>query len=135
MLKTVCINPAIMEVLSYCGHGDKVLVVDANYPLESTSGDAAKIFLGLTKGVPTATQVVEVLQEVVNFEKAEIMVPEEGGTPEIFEAFSGILKDTEIVRLPRFSFYDEACHPKVRLAISTGETRFYGCILLTIGVC
>lgn len=135
MLKSECINPLIMKSLSLCGHGDKVLVVDGNYPMESTSGNAERIFLGLTKGVPTATQVVEILTKVTNFEKAEIMVPVDGGRPEIFGDFTALLKDAEIAPLDRFSFYDAACQPNVRFAISTGEARFYGCILLTVGVC
>lgn len=33
MLKTTCIHPEIMDVLSRCGHGSKILIADGNYPL------------------------------------------------------------------------------------------------------
>lgn len=135
MLKSTCINPQIMKTLSFCGHGDKILIVDGNYPLASTSGDAEKVYLALSKGIPTATQVLDALQSVVNFEKAEIMVPVDGSDTEILADFTSMLGDAEVVRVPRFDFYDIACQNNVRLAISTGESRFYGCILLTVGTC
>ena len=33
MLKNACINPEIMKAISLCGHGDKILIADGNYPL------------------------------------------------------------------------------------------------------
>jgi L-fucose mutarotase len=35
MLKTVCTQPEFIRALAACGHGDKVLIADGNYPLES----------------------------------------------------------------------------------------------------
>ena len=52
MLTTKCIHPGIMKALSLCGHGSKVLIADGNYPLEEKSGNAEKIYLGLTPGLP-----------------------------------------------------------------------------------
>ena len=84
MLTGACIHPDLMRVLSLCGHGDKVLIADGNYPLASRSGGAEKVYLGLTPGLPTVTDVLAVLQTVVCVEKAEVMDPEDGSTPEIF---------------------------------------------------
>ena len=40
MLKGNMIHPEIMETLSLCGHGCKVLIADGNYPLKArTAGD------------------------------------------------------------------------------------------------
>jgi L-fucose mutarotase len=133
MLKTACIHPEIMRVLSRCGHGDKILIADGNYPLESKSGDAAKVYLGLTSGSPEVTEVLKVLAQVVNFEKAEVMVPD-GEQPPIFDEFRNILGGMELSGLERFQFYEACCQPNVRLAISTGEKRTFANILLTINV-
>src|SRR5450830_1515560 len=130
MLKTTCIHPEIMKVLSLCGHGDKILIADGNYPLNSKSGDAAKVYLGLTSGRP---EVMEVLKGVINVEKAEVMVPD-GELPPIFEEFTKILDGMKLEKLGRYEFYDACCQPAVRLAISTGEKRLFANILLTIGV-
>ncbi len=133
MLKTACIHPKIMRVLSLCGHGDKILIADGNYPLDSKSGDADRMFLGLTSGTPEVTEVLKVLSQVVNFEKAEVMVPG-GEEPPIFSEFREILGGMELSGLERPEFYDACCQPNVRLAISTGEKRIFANILLTINV-
>ncbi len=133
MLTTSCIHPDILKALSFCGHGDKILIADGNYPLGSKSGDAEKVYLGLTSGIPEVTQVLEVLKKVVNFEKAEVMLPG-SEQPPIFGEFKEILGGMDLSGMERFDFYDACCKSNVRLAISTGEKRIYANILLTIGV-
>lgn len=133
MLKTSCINPDLMRVLSLCGHGDKILIADGNYPIASKSGEAEKIFLGLTSGVPEVTQVLRVITEAINVEKAEVMMPE-GTEPPIFNDFRKILNGMNLHSLGRYEFYDACCEPKVLLAISTGEKRTFANILITVGV-
>lgn len=133
MLKTTCIHPEIMKVLSLCGHGDKILIADGNYPLNSKSGDAAKVYLGLTSGKPEVTEVLKVLKGVINVEKAEVMVPD-GELPPIFEEFAQILDGMKLEKLGRYEFYDACCQPAVCLAISTGEKRTFANILITVSV-
>ena len=41
MLKGKMIHPEIMETLSLCGHGCKVLIADGNYPLKARTAGAA----------------------------------------------------------------------------------------------
>ena len=134
MLKTTLINPDIMAALAYCGHGSKVLIADGNYPLAEKSGNAKKVYLGVTPGVPTVTDVLKALHGVCEIEKAEVMVPEDGSTPEIFAEFKEELGGMELSPLGRYEFYD-ACMAEdaVYLAISTGEKRVFANILITIG--
>ena len=134
MNKTGCIHPALMSALSLCGHGDKILIADGNYPLESRCGDPKRIYLGLTAGIPTVTDVLKVLLEEINVEAATVMVPDGGDEPAIFSEFRKLLPGTELRGIGRFEFYDEAMEPGVRIAISTGEKRTYANILLTVGV-
>jgi L-fucose mutarotase len=133
MLKIGCIHPGIMHVLSLCGHGDKILIADGNYPLDARSGDAAKVYLGLTEGVPTVTEVLKVLLQSVNVEKAEVMVPDEEESS-IFGEFRALLGGAELNGIDRFGFYKACGQPSVRLAIATGEKRTFANILLTVGV-
>lgn len=134
MLTTKCINPEILRALSLCGHGDKILIADGNYPLHAKTGDASKVYLGVTAGLPTVTDVLEALLGVVNFEKAEVMIPENGPEPGIFSEFRKDLEGMELTPLGRYEFYDECCKETLKLAISTGEKRVYANILLTIAV-
>jgi hypothetical protein len=71
---------------------------------------------------------------VVNFEKAELMMPDSDVEPEIFEEFKKILPEAEFVTLGRYDYYDACCESQVKLAILSGESRIYANILLTIGV-
>ena len=134
MLKQGCINPEIMKVLSLCGHGDKILIADGNYPLEARSGHAQKVYLGVSAGVPTVTQVLDALLCEINVEKAEVMMPDDGTTPEIFSEFKNMLQGTELNALGRYEFYNACSEEGVRLAVSTGEKRIYANLLITVGV-
>lgn len=134
MLTTKLIHPEIMEVLSLAGHGSKVLIADGNYPLAEKSGTARKVYLGVTPGLPTVTDVLDALLGVCAVEKAEVMVPEDGSEPPIFAEFRKELGGMELSPLGRYEFYD-ACMADnaVILAISTGEKRVFANILLTVG--
>lgn len=133
MLKSGCIHPGIMSALSLCGHGDKILISDGNYPLNAKSGDAAKVYLGLAEGIPTVTDVLRTLLDCVNVEKAEVMLSD-GEEPKIFGEFRTLLGGMELDGIDRFGFYDACEQPCVRLAISTGEKRTFANILITVGV-
>ena len=122
-----------MAALARCGHGSKILIADGNYPLEQKTECEDLVYLGLTSGSPTVTEVLKALQGVVNFEKAELMTPEEGPEPEIFEEFREELPGIEFEQLGRYEFYDACRSEDVLLAVSTGEKRVFSNILLTIG--
>lgn len=134
MLKGKCINPALMHALSLCGHGDKILIADGNYPLAQKSGEAEKVYLGLTAGIPTVTDVLDTLLGEINIEKAEVMLPEDGSTPDIFAEFRERLPGLQLCPLERYEFYDACSSQGVRLAISTGEKRTFANLLITVGV-
>ena len=134
MLKGKLIHPEIMAALAMCGHGDKVLIADGNYPLDSKATEADLVYLGLMPGTPTVPEVLEAILSVVNVEKAEVMDPADGTTPEIFGTFREMLDGMELDLLGRYEFYDACCEKPVRLAISTGEKRVYANLLITIGV-
>lgn len=136
MLKIKCINPRLINALACCGHGDKVLICDGNYPIDScTNENSEKIYLQLTHGIPTVTEVLKVLVDSINIEQAQVMTPGEGEKPAIFSEFKEILpSEIELNQLGRYEFYDEAKKEKIRVAIATGEKRIFGNILITIGV-
>lgn len=134
MLKTKLINPDIMREIVKCGHGDKILITDGNYPLESKTGNAVKLYPVLTKDCPTATQVLDAILSVINVEAAEVMAPDDGTVPEIFAEFSEMLPGIEFKKHSRYGFYDAASDEDVRIAILSGESRIYANILLTVGI-
>lgn len=135
MLTTSLIHPQIISALAKCGHGSKLLIADGNYPLAEKTGNAEKVYLGLVRGLPSVTDVLDAVLSAVSVEKAEVMVPEGEDEPEIFQAFRNRLDGVPLDGLSRFDFYDLCmAENAVVLAISTGEQRTYANILLTIGV-
>lgn len=135
MLTTSLIHPQIISALAKCGHGSKILIADGNYPLAEKTGNAVKVYLGLVRGLPSVTDVLDAVLSAVSVEKAEVMVPEGEDEPEIFRVFRNRLGEVSLDGLSRFDFYDLCmAENAVVLAISTGEQRTYANILLTIGV-
>lgn len=131
-------HPQLLRALAAAGHGSKILIADANYP--HTTGVNSRcelVSLNFAPDMLTATQVVEVLKEVIPIEKAEIMVPapdvERMEIP-IHDDFKALLPDVEFGEISRFDFYDTARTDDVGIIIATGERRLYGCIFLTVGV-
>lgn len=133
MLKGNCIHPGIAAAAALCGHGDQILIADGNYPLSSRSGEAEKIFLGLSRNLPTVQEVLRALLTLVEVEDAQVMATDEGCMPEAALTYAPLLKDVEMTMLSREAFYEASSGKKVRLAISTGDIRPYANILLTVG--
>ena len=134
MLRSGCIHPDIMAALALCGHGDKILIADGNYPLAQKSGDGRKVYLGLTAGHPTVTEVLEALQAEINVEAAVVMDPADGTEPAIFDEFRRLLPGVQLDKLGRYEYYAACQEPGVRLAIATGEQRVFANLLITVGV-
>lgn len=136
MLKGRLLHPDILHALASAGHGSKVVIGDSNYPFATHSGPNAHIvFLNLAPGLVSATQIVEVLADAIPIEAAEVMVPDSGPEPTIFQEFRAVLGNgMELRTHSRFDFYRVAKGDDVCLIIATGEQRIYANVILTIGV-
>lgn len=145
MLNGLLIHPEILLALGRCGHGSKVLITDGNFPHSTAAGPNAQlVYLNLSPGLLSCTDVLRVLRDAIPIEAATIMDTNKTGPyvlptdPDIWAEFSELLTPTECAgkldRLERFAFYDAAKSPDVALTIATGERRIYANLLLTIGV-
>jgi L-fucose mutarotase len=145
MLKGRLLHPELVKALAAAGHGAKVLLADGNYPVSTkTPPGAARIYLNLAPGIVTVTDVLAVLVESIPIEAAEVMVPDAGPEPPIFEDFRRLLRQATTMGrtggelplrpLSRQAFYAAASSEDVAVAVATGERRVYANLLLTIGV-
>lgn len=135
MLKSPLIHPEIARALAAAGHGSKVLLADANYPVATTAGkNACVVYLGLCPDRPTVTEVFDVISQVVPIEAAHAIMPDRGGEPAHYDEFRDRLGDIELRLLARHAFYGAVQSDDCALVIGTGDTRLYACLLLTIGV-
>ena len=135
MLAYKLINPHLIQVLAGAGHGAKVLIADSNYPASTKLGPSADlVYLNLTPGIPSATDVLSTLLSAIEVESAAVMQPDSGDEPDIFDEFRKLLpKNVEMKKLGRFEFYDAVKDPDTCLVIQTGEQRLYANLLLVIG--
>ena len=145
MLKSQLLHPQILQALAKAGHGSKVLISDGNYPHSTKRGrNAEVVYLNLTAGHPTVTEVLKVLVTAIPIEAAEVIDYARSGLnaleedPPIWAEFRQVLGEAkinpELQKIERFKFYDAAGTGDVCLTIATGEQRIYANLLLTIGV-
>jgi L-fucose mutarotase len=136
MLKTKLLHPEILAVLGSNGHGSRLLIADGNYPF--TTGvpeNAKKVFLNLSPGMFSVTDVLRVINEAIPIESYLVMLPPDETPQAIHDEFSGILgESTPVIKVKRFDFYKEARSPDTCLVIATGEIRRFANILMTVGV-
>ena len=140
MLKNLdpLLTPDLLQVLRAMGHGDEIVLVDANYPAESAGPEVVRL---------DGIEATRVLDAVLSVMPLDDFVPEAcwrmevvGGAEDeqpIFEEFRTIIAKREgtkfkLASLERFAFYERArgCFA----VVATGERRLYGNIILKKGI-
>lgn len=132
------LSPELLMVLRAMGHGDDIVVVDANFPASAMARRLVRL-----DGVP-ATAVTDAILSVMPLDD---FVPEAAwrmevvGDPRaeqpIFAEFRAIIARREgaafkLAALERFAFYERA--KNAYAIVATGEERLYGNIILKKGV-
>jgi L-fucose mutarotase len=136
MLRTRLIHPEILGALAAAGHGSQVLISDGNFPhATATPPSARRVYLNLSPGRVTVTEVLEAIAATVPLEAAAVMRPHDAEAPAVLEEYRALLPPgTPVEVVERFAFYELARRPDVTLAVATGDQRLYANLLLTIGV-
>jgi L-fucose mutarotase len=135
MLRTRLIHPEILAALAAAGHGSQVLVSDGNFPhATATPPGARRVYLNLSPGRVTVTEVLEAVAPTVPLEAAAVMRPHDADVPGVLEEYRALLPPgTPVEVVDRLAFYELARRPDVTLAVATGDQRLYANLLLTIG--
>jgi L-fucose mutarotase len=136
VLRTRLIHPQILAALATAGHGSQVLLSDGNYPhATATPPGATRVYLNLSPGRVTVTEVLEALAPTVPVESAAVMRPDDAAVPAVLAEYTALLPPgTPVEAVERFAFYELARGPDVALVIATADQRLYANLLLTIGV-
>jgi len=138
MLKGIdpLLTPDLLHVLASMGHGDRIAIVDANFPAASK---ARRLVAMPGIGSPEALDAILKLLPIDDFEPDPVAVMQVVGdpaaVPPVAAAFTAVLRQHGLpppASLERHAFY-QATDAAVAV-VQTGERRFYGCILLTKGV-
>lgn len=132
------LSPDLLYTLAAMGHGDELVIADANFPGESSGPECIRL-----DGI-SATDVLEAVLKLMPLDTfvedpALVMqvVGDPDAVPEIVGKFQDIINETadhpaKIGSLERFAFYERAS--SAFAVVQTGETRLYGNIIVKKGV-
>ena len=130
------LSPDLLHALASMGHGDRIAVVDANFP---ALGHAKRLITLPGTSAPAVLAAILSVMPVDDFEPQPVAVMQVVGDvaaiPETVREFIEILSDNDLPppsRLERHAFYRATA--EAFAIVQTGERRFYGNILLTKGV-
>jgi L-fucose mutarotase len=139
MLKNIppILSPDLLHALRAMGHGDEIVIVDANFPAESSGPPVIRLDGLLATDVADA---VLTLMPLDTFVDEQAFAMEVVGNPKKREQthkdFDKLVKKHEpemkLSLLERFAFYERASQAFV--IVQTGERRLYGNILLKKGI-
>jgi len=137
MLKNInpILNGNLLATLADMGHGDDIVIVDANYPAFSAGV--------LTISMP-CLGAVEIMDAVLSLMPLDdfvddpvIVMDAPNGRPEIFDEFERVIAKHEkntfkVSPIERFAFYERS--KQAFAIVHSGERRLYGNIILKKGV-
>ena len=130
------LSPEIVYTLMKMGHGDTLVIADANFP-GHTMNDHVIRADGLS--VPTLLDAILELMPLDPYNSWQVGLMETvpgDSEPEIWQEYTRILDernpDYTIKNFERFAFYEQA--GKATSVIMTGETALYANIIVTKGV-
>lgn len=129
------LSPDLLHALAAMGHGDRIVLVDANYP--ATRGQRLIAMPGLD--TPRALRAILSLLPIDTFVDAPCAVMQVVGDPNavppVVAEMAALLREHGAPApavVDRHAFYAEA--ESAYAIVQTGERRFYGNISLTKGV-
>ena len=132
------LSPDLLSTLHSMGHGDTIVLADANFPSTSLSKKTIRL-----DGVhiPSAAKAILSVFPLDSFIEYPVKRMEIDNKPdeinEIQSDFINIVKSTsgdkwKVGSIERFKFYEET--KNAFAVISTTDARAYGCFILTKGV-
>ncbi len=132
------LSPDLLRALRAMGHGDELVIADANYPAEAAGcpvirldGHASpKVLDAILSVLPLDSFVPEAAFCMAVVDQPEAEQP-------IFEEFRALIRKHEgdafrLGKLERYAFYERA--EEAAVVVATGERRLYGNIILKKGI-
>ena len=132
------LSPELLAILRAMGHGDEIVVVDANFPATSTVEkvvrldglSATRVAQAVLSVMPLDSYVDVAAWSMENAADVSSVPPVVGEFQDIIDTHADAA--SAIQPMERFAFYERA---KTAFAIvQTGETRHFGNLILKKGV-
>lgn len=145
MLKSIdpILNADVLYALAAMGHGDDIVICDANFPAEAVARETTLGQLLRLDGVdaPRATRAILSLMPLDSFVDHPALRMEVVGAPADIQPVQHEVqreidraegKSLPMGSVERFAFYELA--KKAFCVVATSERRFYGCFVFKKGV-
>ncbi|UOF92553.1 L-fucose mutarotase [Fodinisporobacter ferrooxydans] len=140
MLKGIpaIISPELIKTLMEMGHGDEIVLADANFPAASHAG---KLIRCDGHGIPALLAAIMRFFPLDTYADYAVslmqVVPGDPVKPAIWDMYLEIIRQeaeqkAEFCWVDRFSFYEQA--KQAYAIVATGERALYGNIILKKGV-
>ncbi|XP_067014838.2 fucose mutarotase [Anabrus simplex] len=137
------ISPELLHVLSSMGHGDEIVIADANFPTASVCRAGPREVRADGHGGAQLLQAILKLMPLDHHETPVTLMAIEpqdaarGVKAPIWDVYSSIVAQSEgdtvvFDKIDRFSFYERA--KRAYAVVQTGEVALYGNIILKMGV-
>jgi L-fucose mutarotase len=140
MLKNIdpLLTPELLHVLASMGHGDELVLCDANFPAASVARSTVHgrpIHLA-GADAPTAVAAILSVLPLDSFVPAPVarmeVTGEPDSVPDVQREVQDLVGEVPMEPIERLSFYEKA---KTAFAVvATGERRFWGCFIFQKGV-
>jgi L-fucose mutarotase len=141
MLKGIpdIITPELLKILHEMGHGDELVIGDANFPAASNARNLVRCD---GHGVPELLDAILTLFPLDDFVPHPValmqVVPGDSTVPVIQDEIRAIVRkhekagDALVEQIERFAFYERA--RRAYAIVSTTEKKLYGCMIVKKGV-
>lgn len=132
------LSPDFLHALRAMGHGDEIVLADANFPAEALGpkciradgADTSAVLRAVLSVMPLDTYVDDPALSMQVVGDAEAILETVQDFQQIIDATSDAPR--QIQTLERFAFYDRAA--TAFAVVQTGERRLYGNLILKKGV-
>ncbi|MDA3938839.1 MAG: D-ribose pyranase [Spirochaetia bacterium] len=129
MKKEGILNKDISELVASMGHGQRVLIVDAGFPIPIESG---RIDLALVCGIPTFLDTLKAALKDLQVESVIIAHEMSEKNPKLYNQLQDVIGDIPIVSISHNELKEQSCNSSG--IIRTGECSPFANIVLISGV-
>lgn len=132
------LTPELLKILRAMGHGDELVIVDANFPAASNAkrlvrldgADASRALTAILSVLPLDSFVKSPANGMQVVGKPKEVPPSIAEFQTIIDRLSAF--PTQIARIERFAFYERA--KNCFAVVATSDRRLYANLILTKGV-
>jgi len=131
------LNADILYALRAMGHGDEIVIADGSFPAQTVAkrlirmeaADLPRMLKAVLSVMPVDESEPDPVIGMEVIGEPDTIVPAHVAIQEALDALPG--EPVKLARVERFAFYDRA--KEAFAVISTGETLFYGNVIIRKG--